>query len=88
MRCCYPNKKLGLPKGQYLAYDGYIVLNATPDGRKQIKIHRYFMEQYLGRILLPTEIVHHIDENKLNNKIENLRLVSRHEHNVLHGRGT
>jgi len=46
--------------------------------------HRDIMEKYLGRKLLPTEIVHHIDENPLNNQIENLKIVSNHEHGLIH----
>jgi len=82
--CKYPNKKLNLPRGQYHSYDGYIVLNTTPDGRKQIKLHRYMMEQFLGRKLLSSEIVHHINNNKLDNRIENLQIMTKSEHNILH----
>jgi hypothetical protein len=77
-------KKLSLPIGQYYSYDKYIVMNKTPDGRKQIKLHRYLMEQHIGRKLLPTEIVHHINENKLDNQLSNLQIVTRHEHNLIH----
>jgi hypothetical protein len=39
------------------------------------------MEQYLGRYLLPNEVVHHKDKNKSNNAIENLELfMSQSEH--------
>lgn len=64
-----------------------------PDGYKQITIngkcileHRYVMEQYLGRKLLPfpNEEVHHIDGNKLNNKIENLQLTNASLHAIHH----
>ena len=34
--------------------------------------HRFVIEQYLGRRLKSKEHVHHIDGNKLNNKIKNL----------------
>jgi hypothetical protein len=41
------------------------------DGER-IYLHRYVMEQKLGRKLLPTEIVHHIDYNPFNNDESNL----------------
>jgi hypothetical protein len=36
--------------------------------------HRAVMEQHIGRFLYPCEVVHHIDKDRLNNSIENLRL--------------
>lgn len=82
--CRFPNKKLNLPRGQYYSYDGYIVLNKTQDGRKQVKLHRYIMEQSLKKHLSSQEIVHHINHDKLDNRIENLQVVTRREHNQLH----
>lgn len=38
--------------------------------------HRLVMEHILGRYLLPTEVVHHKDRNKLNNSPDNLELFS------------
>lgn len=39
-----------------------------------IREHRLVMEQVLGRPLLPTEVVRHIDDNPSNNSPDNLRL--------------
>ena len=36
--------------------------------------HRLVMAQSLGRLLMRTEVVHHIDHNPANNSINNLKL--------------
>lgn len=53
------------------------------DGKK-VRAHRWIMEQHLGRKLLPTEHVHHINGNPLDNRIENLAVMEPKAHMQLH----
>lgn len=46
--------------------------------------HRKVMADSIGRPLLRTELVHHINGIKTDNRIENLQIVSRFEHSQIH----
>jgi HNH endonuclease len=44
-------------------------------GEKTVSLHRWVVEQHIKRKLLPTEIIHHKNGNKLDNRIENLQIM-------------
>lgn len=68
--------------GEYLTDDGYIQkLNA--DGGYHF-VHRKVIEDVIGRKLTREEHIHHINENKLDNRIENLVILTRSEHMKVH----
>lgn len=50
-------------------------------------LHRVLMENHLGRKLGFNEVVHHINGDKSDNSIENLKVMSRSEHTRMHMTG-
>lgn len=66
---------------------GYYVIAENSKGYYGKLLHRLLFEDYYNVCLLEEAIIHHIDENKLNNSIENLELMDRHSHVSLHFSG-
>jgi hypothetical protein len=68
--------------GKRTTSQGYIEVLIS--SRKYQLEHRYIMEQHLGRKLSPIEHVHHLNGDKTDNRLENLRLIDRKEHGLAH----
>lgn len=64
--------------GKRIDKDGYVLIwcpeHNYADGDGYIREHRLVMEKHLGRLLDPKEVIHHVDKNKQNNSLKNLRL--------------
>lgn len=75
-------------KGYRITHNGYkqvrVPSHPHADSTGYVREHRLVMEDYLGRYLESTEVVHHIDENKLNNSIDNLELCLKEAHTSYH----
>lgn len=65
---------------------GYLFINFCKVHNKRHSEHDCKIEKLLGRHLTKDECVHHKDHNKTNNDLDNLVLMTRSEHSILHGR--
>ena len=64
--------------GKFIDRYGYILIHKPKhpfcNKSNYVYEHRLVMEKHLGRYLKSTEIVHHIDRNRQNNRLSNLLL--------------
>ena len=76
------NNQIKLIK-QNLLKNGYLQFSISQDGKvKSYRTNRFIYECYYNEILDKNIDVDHIDKNKLNNSINNLRKVSRTTNNL------
>lgn len=75
-------------KGGTRNHQGYLQVACRdhPDADKEgyVFVHRMMAEVKIGRRLLEGEDVHHIDEDRRNNSLSNLAIMSRSKHMSLH----
>lgn len=64
----------------YLRFNQTIA-NGSNAGRR---LHDIIAEMKIGRKLRKNEVVHHKDENKMNNHPDNLEVMTRGKHTTLH----
>lgn len=63
---------------------GYLFVNLYKNGKCESKrIHRLLFETFIVK-LKDDECIHHLDENKLNNYINNLQKMVKFEHKIFH----
>jgi len=74
--------------GRTISYGGYITIlckdHPYADVNGRVKEERLIIEKILGRYLAPGETVHHRNKVKTDNRMENLELMTHHDHQVFH----
>lgn len=68
--------------GEYI-HNGYRMIY-VPGKTNRVYEHRYNAEKKLGRSLTKKEMVHHMNGNKLDNSPNNLVVITKSDHNILH----
>lgn len=56
-------------------------------GGRRLYAHRILVQRWLGRKLIPNEVVHHVDNDGTNNRPSNLQVTTRRKHSKAHARG-
>jgi hypothetical protein len=79
------SKKVRILNGYRLVYlPNHLSAMTNKNWLGYVYEHIAVAEEYLGRKLRDEEVVHHLDLNKANNRIENLLVLERSQHMKLH----
>lgn len=79
---CVSNSKRGAPAASTTGVYKTTRTGENKDARQLA--HRYVMEKFTGRKLTRFELVHHINGDKSDNRIENLMVMTPRDHSVHH----
>ena len=75
-------------KGGRKNNNGYIMVyspnHPNCDNQGYVREHRLVMEKHLGRLLKKDEVIHHINHKRDDNKINNLIIMNKKEHDIMH----
>jgi len=87
----YLRKKPTFKGGKFIDKDGYIRVSGNFDHPREFNNgivfeHILVMEKHLGRYIEWPEQIHHKNEIRHDNRIENLQLTSCSEHHILHNK--
>lgn len=78
-------KHFGWKGGFWINEYGYkVIQNERQTAQKKVLEHKDILERKIGRKIMPNEVTHHINGDKLDNRPDNLEVMTRAEHMDCH----
>lgn len=65
---------------------GYYQISSSKEGNKGKKLHRLIWEDFYNKKIPDGYVIHHLNGNKLDNRIQNLQCVGRSNHIIFHNK--